>query len=287
MTKKLIGVFLGLFFAVSMNVCARESEDESPLIRDAMSKMSNTKTERLSEIEELMNDNLFRNDTNVFRMDGYREKITEYDLNGAYQVYILEPLLVTIYDETGSFSEAITDSVQWKIPIKTESGTAGLAVVSESDKGLTFSGTIVGDTSSTWYVNEEEIIASVNNAKSMKEPVESICIVHSYMYYTTFVYLYSSDAEYLIPYSIYADELNLENGKVYSVSDVMKAFRKHFDESEVINNPDNNGGVPFRRQGVTVYGAVLVSIASILLLIVLVFYLLKTKAIKDKGEYKY
>lgn len=64
-------------------------------------------------------------------------------MDGAYQVYILEPLLVTVYDETGSFSEAITDSVQWKIPIKTESGTAGLAVVNESNIGLTFSGTIV------------------------------------------------------------------------------------------------------------------------------------------------
>lgn len=284
MTKKIIGVFLGLFFAVSMNVCAMESEVESILIRDAMSKMSNTKTERLSEIEELMNDNLFQNYTNVLRMDGYQEKITEYDLDGAYQVYILEPLLVTVYDETGSFSEAITDSVQWKIPIKTESGTAGLAVVNESDIGLAFSGTIVGDMSSIWYVNEEKIITSVNNAINMKEPIESICIVHSYMYYTTFVYLYSSDAEYLIPYSIYADELNLVNGKVYSVSDVMKAFRKCFDESEVINNPNNNGGVPFRKQGITVYGAALVTIASVLLIVVLAFFLLKTKEIRDKSE---
>ncbi|MCM1191901.1 MAG: hypothetical protein NC123_05325 [Butyrivibrio sp.] len=280
MTKKMIGVFLGLFFAVSMNVCAMEPEDEPTLIQEAMSKMSDTKAERLSEIEELMNDNLFRTDTNVFRMDGYQDKITEYDLEGAYQVYILEPLLVTAYDETGSFSETITDSVQWKIPIKTESGTPGLAVVNESDIGLTFSGTIVGDTSSIWYVNEEKIIASVNNAINMKGPIESICIVHSYMYYTTFVYLYGSDAEYLIPYSIYADKLNLENGKVYSVSDVMKAFNKCFDESEVINNPDNNGGVPFRRQGITVYGAALVTVASILLIIALVFFLLKTKGIK-------
>lgn len=72
----------------------------------------------------------------------------------------------------------------------------------------------------------------------------------------------------------------MENGKVYSVSDVMKAFNKCFDESEVINNPDNNGGVPFRRQGITVYGAALVIVASILLIIVLVFFLLKTKGIK-------
>ncbi len=284
MMKKMIGVFLVLFFAVSMNVCAMEPEDELSLIWDALSNMSNTKTERRSEIEELMNDNLFRNGINILSRDGYREKITEYDLDGVYQVYLLEPLLVTAYDETGSFSEAITDSVQWKIPIKTESGTAGLAVVNESDTGLTFSGTIVGDTSSTWYVNEEKIIAGVKNAVNMKEPVESICIVHSYMYYTTFVYLYSSNAEYLIPYSIYADELHLENGKVYSVSDVMKAFRKCFDESEVINHPNNNGGVPFRRQGITVYGVAFVSIASVLLMIVLIFFLIKTKDIKDKRE---
>lgn len=284
MMKKMIGVFLVLFFAVSMNVCAMEPEDELSLIWDALSNMSNTKTERRSEIEELMNDNLFRNGINILSRDGYREKITEYDLDGAYQVYLLEPLLVTAYDETGSFSEAITDSVQWKIPIKTESGTAGLAVVNESDTGLTFSGTIVGDTSSTWYVNEEKIISGVKNAVNMKEPVESICIVHSYMYYTTFVYLYSSNAEYLIPYSIYADELHLENGKVYSVSDVMKAFRKCFDESEVINHPNNNGGVPFRRQGITVYGVAFVSIASVLLMIVLIFFLIKTKDIKDKRE---
>lgn len=74
MTQKVIGVFLGLFFAVCMNVCAMDSEDEPTLIKDAMSKMSNTKTERLSEIEELMNDNLFQNGTNVLSMDGYREK---------------------------------------------------------------------------------------------------------------------------------------------------------------------------------------------------------------------
>lgn len=282
--KKRIGVFLVLFFAVSMNVCAMEMEDKTVLIRDALSNMSNTKTERRSEIEELMNDNLFRNGINILSRDGYRENITEYDLDGAYQVYLLEPLLVTVYDETGSFSEAITDSVQWKIPIKTESGTAGLAVVNESDTGLTFSGTIVGDTSSTWYVNEEKIIAGVKNAVNMKESVESICIVHSYMYYTTFVYLYSSNAEYLIPYSIYADELHLENGKVYSVSDVMKAFRKCFDESEVINHPNHNGGVPFRRQGITVYGVAFVSIVSILLMIVLAFFLIKTKEMKDKRE---
>ena len=58
MMKKMIGVFLVLFFAVSMNVCAMEPEDELSLIWDALSNMSNTKTERRSEIEELMNDNL-------------------------------------------------------------------------------------------------------------------------------------------------------------------------------------------------------------------------------------
>ena len=64
----------------------------------------------------------------------------------------------------------------------------------------------------------------------------------------------------------------------------MKAFRKCFDESEVINHPNHNGGVPFRRQGITVYGVAFVSIVSILLMILLAFFLIKTKEMKDKRE---
>ena len=66
------------------------------------------------------------------------------------------------------------------------------------------------------------------------------------MYQTTFVYLQNADGEYLIPYSVDADEVGIQNEKTYTVSELMKIFSKYYDEEQVVKNPNYNGGVPAR-----------------------------------------
>lgn len=172
--------------------------------------------------------------------------IASYDLSGAYQVYMMEPLFLTIYNENGSFASTITDTVQWKVPIKESGGEDGLAVFSEGEDGLTFAGTVMGEAANTWMVSDEGIRTSVAQSKQIRSEIGKLQIAHSYMYQTTFVYLQNADGEYLIPYSFYADEVGIRNGKTYTVSELMKIFHKYYDEEQVIKNPNHNGGVPAR-----------------------------------------
>ncbi len=198
-----------------------------------------------------------------------------YDLSGAYQVYALKTLLVTNLKETGSFADAITDKVQWRIPIRTLQNESGLAIMTEEDGNLRFSGTSVGESTAIWKFTDEDIRNAVMEVDGLSDAVDSMKIASSYLYRTTFVWLTAEDREYLIPFSYFADCINIENGKVYTLSEIIKIFDKYFDEQQMIDSP-GYGGAPFRQQPIIpVRLAVIIVLSSFTGIVGLVFYIKK------------
>lgn len=230
------------FLGISFGITAQASEGTGySYVDKVIAEKNEAQKEYIGEIDALMK-------KRMLEQDGKTNGIVNYNLSEVYQVYMMEPLFLTIYNETGSFTSTISDTVQWKLPIKLRSGDDGLAVFSEGDRGLTFAGTVVGEASNTWMVNDEEIKTSVVQSKQLRSEIEKLQIVHSYMYQTTFVYLQNKDGEYLVPYSYFADEIGIQNGKAYTVSELMKSFNKCFDEEQMVEHPNHNVGIPFRQK---------------------------------------
>lgn len=229
---------LALWISCGMTAQAGEVSGDN-YVDTIIAEKNAAQRETISEIDTLMK-------KRIQEQGQAASGVASYDLSGAYQVYMMEPLFLTIYNETGSFASIITDTVQWKVPIKESGGEDGLAVFSEGEDGLTFAGTVMGEATNTWIVNDEKIRTSVAQSKQIRSEIGKLQIVHSYMYQTTFAYLQNADGEYLIPYSVDADEVGIQNGKTYTVSELMKIFNKYYDEEQVIKNPNHNGGVPAR-----------------------------------------
>ena len=227
---------LALWISCGMTAQAGEVSGDN-YVDTIIAEKNAAQKETISEIDTLMK-------KRMQEQGQTGSSIASYDLSGAYQVYMMEPLFLTIYNETGSFASTITDTVQWKVPIKESGGENGLAVFSEGEDGLTFAGTVMGEAANTWMVSDEGIRTSVAQSKQIRSEIKKLQIAHSYMYQTTFVYLQNADGEYLIPYSVDADEVGIQNEKTYTVSELMKIFSKYYDEEQVVKNPNYNGGVP-------------------------------------------
>ncbi len=240
MLKFLCGL-LCLVLWISCGMAAQAGETSGNNYADKVITEKNAaQKETISEIDTLMK-------KRIQEQGQVTSGIASYDLSGTYQVHMIEPLFLTIYNETGLFASTITDTVQWKVPIKESGGEDGLAVFSEGEDGLTFAGTVVGEAANTWMVSDEGIRTSVAQSKQLRSEIKKLQIAHSYMYQTTFVYLQNADGEYLIPYSVDADEVGIQNGKTYTVSELMRIFSKYYDEEQVLKNPNHNGGVPARQ----------------------------------------
>lgn len=262
------------------NVLADENEEKSRYLPELESILSNAVSAQGSRTEQ-----------NTVSLQKTADTFSNYDMEGAYQVYILDALLVTALKDTGSFASVITDTVQWKVPVTTADGVSGLAVIAEKDGVLEYSGTSVGEATETWYITDEQIRNAVIAADALTDEINSMQITHSYFYSTTFVYLIAEGEEYLIPFSYYADRINLENGKLYTVSEITDIFDMYFDEQRIIDSPNSNGGVPFRGRPLTsseqsdspsavlsVKTAAVIVFVSIAGILVLVYY------VKKQGE---
>lgn len=202
--------------------------------------------------------------------------IKTYDLSGAYRVYITESLFLTELNKTGSFEKTLTDKIQWKVPVVTQEDNLGLVTLNENDGVLSWSANEVGESSQNFYITDEKIKTAVQNATKITGDLDDMKIAHSYMYYTTFVYLKNSQDEYLIPFSCYPDEIGIKNGEVYTVGEIQKKFNKCFDEENLIENGDANSGLPFRKQ-TYYFETALICIALAAVVVTLIFIIKRKK----------
>lgn len=231
----------------------------------------------LPQIEEIMSQVMPEkdayNDSNSQSLNGPMDYIVSYDVENAYRVSLLEPLLVTSVKEGGSFQSAITNQVQWKIPCVNNKEERGLVFLTEENGVLNYVGHAIGEASVRSYITDEMILSAVEQSEIKKEEITSMQIAYSPIYYTTFVYITTKEEEYLIPYSGYAEEVKINNGEVYRVSRLMKLWNRCFDEKKIIEAPGSYGGVPFRQTFHKPFVLCITAAAiSVIMLLVLFFW---------------
>ncbi|MDE7297299.1 MAG: hypothetical protein K2N94_00535 [Lachnospiraceae bacterium] len=281
---KRISFFTLCILVLFLNISTAESmmhvmalPDKETAIDDLITDKNMERDKYSSQIEGILSRHASgqnsQNTTYMAAQQTEKDAASIYDLSGAYQVHILEPLLISILKETGSFASAITDTVQWKIPVTTGSEEIGLAVLLEKNGSLSYVGMMAGENARTWMVKDEAIRNAVMKSDGLSDTVDSLKIAHSYLYETTFVWLTAGEEEYLIPFSYYADRIHLENGKLYTVSEITGIFDKYFDEQKLIDSPGSYGGVPFKEQPIIPAKLVIsVVFASIVGIIGLAFF---------------
>lgn len=247
--KKTLLIFLSLLLAVTMTAgtVANAAADEGDHGLDRLLKEEELAKEAvLPQLEKIMQEAAAEQYSGEGISYGAVDTIASYDIDNAYRVNMLEPLLLTSIKENGDFKSAISTTVQWKIPIVTTQGEPGIAILLEEDGKLSYMGIGVGEATQNWYITKADIESAVSNSTIIKKELTTLQIVHSYMYDTAFVYLSDGENEYLIPFSYLDKEIKIESGTVYSVSQIEKKFNRCFDEQQLIDSPMSNGGAPFR-----------------------------------------
>ncbi len=173
---------------------------------------------------------------------GEPDYVSTYDLENAYRVFIADNLFLTKLNQSGSFTDILTDKIQWKVPVVTQKGDNGLVTLLEENGKLSWVATEVGEATENLYVSDAKIKNAVEKAKEVKGDFDDMKIAHSYMYNTTFVYLNSDKEEYLIPFSCYFKEIGINNGELYTVSQIQKKFNNCFEEE---TNVDDSGVIVY------------------------------------------
>ncbi len=182
--------------------------------------------------------------SNANDFQGEPDYVSTYDLENAYRVFIVENRFLTELNQRGSFTDTLTDKTQWKVPVVTQKGDNGLVTLLEENGKLSWVATEVGEATENLYVSDAKIKNAAQKAKEVKGDFDDMKIAHSYMYNTTFVYLSSDKEEYLIPFSCYSKEIGINNGELYTVSQIQKKFNNCFVEETDVDN-----------SGVIVYGS--------------------------------
>lgn len=249
--SRVICAIFAFVIVFSMCVCVYASSSKNietidSLITKKSELTDNYRAQMEKILTQLVNEKSLHNDGNFKDLQGQPDLVASYDLDGAYRVAVLEPLFLTITSEKQDISAAITDTIQWKIPIITDKGEPGLVVLLEEDNVLSYLGMSVGKATNTWKIQDDEIKQAAKTGLEFDGKVNSMQMIHSYLYNTTFVYFDGEKSDYLIPYSTYSEEIGLENGKIYTASEVLKKFNTCFDEKLITDNPSYNGGAPFR-----------------------------------------
>lgn len=220
-----------LVFTICTNIYATPSNDNVAMIEPLIEEMEQMHASYHSQIENLIQEH---------GLAGI------YDINDAYRVTMTGSLFLTTLNDSKAFKDVISDVVQWKLPIVTAAGKPEMLVFLEEDGVISYIGKFSGETTSIWQITAEGIREAVRNASAFDGEIEAIQIVHSYLYNTAFVYMDGANSDYLIPYGVHAEKTGLENGKVYTVSEVIEKFNKCFDEKSMMENPSYNGGVSFK-----------------------------------------
>lgn len=174
-------------------------------------------------------------------------KTSGYDFESAYKAYRLPHLFITEYKNKGGFLSMMEDTYQWKVPFKNTEGISGYATIGEKNGELAYLGKAVTKTADNEFISEESIRKAITDSDLIKQPIKSITYLESFMYYTIFVVLFDGNTEYVIPLAIRPEWSPVENGKLYTADDLIAKYYDMYDEDELLNHRDEDGGVPLRK----------------------------------------
>lgn len=187
--------------------------------------------------------------------------IKNYNDAEAYTEYILYDLPITKYAEDKSYKDLLSKKCRVKVPYITNDNQKGVAVLEKATDGdYVLQEEIILNGAKHVFVSPKEVAEIVNSA--IKEDVKEVKYTYSNRYFMTLVFVITEQNEYLIPFM--SQEINtIKNGTLYKVSDFFERMNNIYDEDYVMENPKENGGVPYRADNyskVHVFGFILASI---------------------------
>lgn len=204
-------------------------------IEDAVSSAIDIKN------NESIDEEVYIGEENV---DGKEEfDIDRVDLSISYVEYILNDFPITEYYENKSFADVISSTYRIKVPYVTKTGEDAVLIFSEEDGSLTLVEERILGEEGLGYVSPEDITEIINE-EVLGTVVEDVKYTYSERYYMTVVYVKTDKGEYVIPYAK-TGELNVENGKAYTVNTFFKKLYTLFDENQ-LEGSSENGGLPYR-----------------------------------------
>lgn len=245
MNKKVFGMLMVLLMLLVMHIngnkdvkLAMASENKNYLDSDKCTELD------YEDVQECV-DGIKEEQSEVIDEDAIVEvdfDIKKYDEKSSYKEYILSNQLIMDYFEKKSIEDIITSESRIKVPYTTETGENAVAIFDGEDNMELQAEMLINDTEhifvSTKRVNE---IISNNIAGDVKD----VIYTYSNRYYSTLVFVITSNKEYVIPFNSKCIK-NIDNGKVYEVEQFFKNMQKAFDEDILKKTPTLNQGIGYK-----------------------------------------
>jgi hypothetical protein len=281
---KKVGVYLFIsLIIISINIPVYANKDKNVEVNAQKEKCENEKKSKSKKMRQVLDEIANREDKYfMLEKDVADTTIKTYSLEDAYKVNIIDPLMITQYNNGKSFASLITDEVHWIVPVRNKVEEPGYATLIESENDLEWIGTSFGGEQAHMLPDIDTVFHKIE--ETVDDSLQSVQYVHSPFYSVTFVYFSTLDEEYVMPFSAIADEMSIENQKVYTVENMFSILNKVFDESIAIENSDSNGGIPFRKQSFP-KGALIVMVISFFNILICIKILYNKKKLKIKGDF--
>ena len=212
--------------------------------------------------------------------------LKSHDINNIYKVYRLPVLMLTAYKENSTKEALLTDDFVWEIPANSILSENSIVQVSIINGEKNFSG-IAEKTDS--YVTNEKIALAIEQGGLPVSAINEIKIAKSAIYHSYFVFVTTTETNYVIPFPSLEDYLGVETGKLYTLDEMMTTMDEIFDEAKLAENPNSYGGVPLRDSSInnniemdaTDVIVILTVVASIAVITMVVILINKKKLVKN------
>jgi hypothetical protein len=170
--------------------------------------------------------------------------IKGYDHEEAYTEYLLSDLPITKYAKCKSFTDLISSDCRVKVPYITNDNQQGVAVLRKGDnENYELQEEIILNDTKHIFVSPQKVDEIINSG--ITETVKEVKYTYSNRYFMTLVLVITEKNEYLIPFM--SQEVDgIKNGNVYKVNDFFDFMNNTYDEEHIIENPKENGGVPYK-----------------------------------------
>lgn len=203
-----------------------------------------------------------------------------YDYEKAYCVTGVDLLMITEFQKKGDFSKLLTGKRQWKVPYQTKDGEKGLVTLEEKGDSWEWLCESADDEMEKIPPDKEQIVQLIGEQMDKGENIIDITYAHSMLYSMTMIYVQGEQNDYIIPYAETPQQLNLEaegkgivNGTLYTDKKFIFVMNRLFDENQLKENGNLNGGIPYREE--KAFSWELISI-SVLLVVILGYFVMRT-----------
>lgn len=173
--------------------------------------------------------------------------ISSYDISSGYKTYQLDNLIIQEYEQEKSFQKLMTDNYFYRIPFQNKIGLSGvISINKDSSTYLGMESTLSNEEVAT--IDIKNIYNTINES-DISNKITELKFTYSPMYCAEFVLVLCDSEEYVIPvfYNLNANEIGIDNYKIYSVNNFFSLMSNAFDEQFCVENPDSSMGVPLKK----------------------------------------